>query len=662
MGDLLPTLLQIFLTIKLGWLAGFYKIISPQDARGLNIFVGKFSLPVLIFVSLASLDFGNVDWSFLLAITISKTLIFIFVGIGEYLVYSPKNLSRASIFAIFCTQTNDFGMGLPILDAVYGHDHPFVGLLYLVAPTSLLILNPIGFVLMEAEKTSTQEKSGAMQKLKTLFVVLRGLLMNPIVSMTVLGIVANLIFQGNLPFAITKFLNALGAAFTSMAPFTLGLSMNGKLGNIRGHVLKPILALVVTKSILTPILTHILVDQMSLLFTGTMDPALSNFGFLYGTFPTALGVDSYAGQYNVNPDLISAAIVICTIFSAPLMYVAANILTVLDMDKAQFLVNLMSFQYDVCLFSIIGIMLIAIIFVISKRYMRMPHSITMSLLVLSLETAIGGLIWSDGNKSNVWKRYLEVILHLHGIYSCRLSTGSLAITLKLFGSNRHLLNRRLSIALVSAGPIAAAILVGMLVVFLPLSEDFGEDLMLAFGSVQDYVNIVVLSISMVVSLICLTMMQRSEMEANGSIEENLVGKSCPALTFTAGEKCDKNEDEENDKTTSETYSPQMFRHTLLLMLLCSSMFSGIALSICRLGHIWDTQGTFPGVYKVLIFLDTFLASGQGLLFLAVFALDCKYILLPISRAVQYLKEKFSSNGTHLPTWITMDRNSNLESK
>ena len=101
MGDLLPTLLQIFLTIKLGWLAGFYKIISPQDARGLNIFVGKFSLPVLIFVSLASLDFGNVDWSFLLAITISKTLIFIFIGIGEYLVYSPKNLSRASIFAIF---------------------------------------------------------------------------------------------------------------------------------------------------------------------------------------------------------------------------------------------------------------------------------------------------------------------------------------------------------------------------------------------------------------------------------------------------------------------------------------------------------------------------------------------------------------------------------
>ena len=54
---------------------------------------------------------------------------------------------------------NDFGMGLPILNAVYSHDHPFVGLLYLVAPISLLILNPIGFVLMEAEKNSSTKDS-----------------------------------------------------------------------------------------------------------------------------------------------------------------------------------------------------------------------------------------------------------------------------------------------------------------------------------------------------------------------------------------------------------------------------------------------------------------------------------------------------------------------
>ena len=407
--DLLPTLLQIFLTIKLGWLAGFYKILSPQEARGLNIFVGKFSLPVLIFVSLAGLNFSNVEWSFLLAITISKTVIFVIVGLIEFIIHSPTDVSRATIFAIFCTQTNDFGMGLPILDAVFGVDHQFVGLLYLVAPISLLILNPAGFVVMEADKNSTKEKKTFKDKMKTILVVLKSLVMNPIVSMTVLGVIANIIFQGNLPESILKFLTSLGAAFTSMAPFTLGLSMVGKFGNIRGENLKPILALVITKSIFTPILTHILVDQMSILFNGSADPALSNFGFLYGTFPTALGVDSYAGQYNVSPDLISAAIVICTAFSAPLMYVSANILTVLDTSQDQYLSSLMAFEFDICLFSIIGVILIGLIFIISKRYLLMPHSLTISVLFFSLQASVGGLIWSSGFDHPSWTRYVQVI-------------------------------------------------------------------------------------------------------------------------------------------------------------------------------------------------------------------------------------------------------------
>ena len=258
--------------------------------------MGKFSLPVLIFVSLAGLNFSNVDWSFLLAITFSKTTIFVIVGLVQFVIHSPKDVSRAAIFSIFCTQTNDFGMGLPILDAVYGADHPFVGLLYFVAPISLLILNPAGFILMEADKNKTKDKKTFKEKLKTVIVVLRSLAMNPIVSMTILGVIANVVFKGNLPESILKFLSSLGAAFTSMAPFTLGLSMVGKFGNISGENLKPKFALVLSKSILTPILTHIMVDYISIIFSGSDNPALSNFRFLYGTFPTALIVDSYAGQ------------------------------------------------------------------------------------------------------------------------------------------------------------------------------------------------------------------------------------------------------------------------------------------------------------------------------------------------------------------------------
>ena len=39
--DLLPTMVQIFGTILLGWITGTFKIISPEQAGGIGTFVGK---------------------------------------------------------------------------------------------------------------------------------------------------------------------------------------------------------------------------------------------------------------------------------------------------------------------------------------------------------------------------------------------------------------------------------------------------------------------------------------------------------------------------------------------------------------------------------------------------------------------------------------------
>ena len=63
-----------------------------------------------------------------------------------------KDLTRAAIFAIFTTQGNDFGMGLPILNAVYGPGHPFLDYLYVMSLISLTVTTPAGFVFMEWNK------------------------------------------------------------------------------------------------------------------------------------------------------------------------------------------------------------------------------------------------------------------------------------------------------------------------------------------------------------------------------------------------------------------------------------------------------------------------------------------------------------------------------
>lgn len=131
-------------------MAGRLKIITNADTKGLNTFVGTFALPSLIFTSLVALDWSTVNWIFLLAILISKCIIFFAVGIVSLLLTRPLNFGRAAILSIFCTQSNDFAFGSPIVQALYHHAHPeYEKYLFLMAPLSLAILNPIGYIFLE---------------------------------------------------------------------------------------------------------------------------------------------------------------------------------------------------------------------------------------------------------------------------------------------------------------------------------------------------------------------------------------------------------------------------------------------------------------------------------------------------------------------------------
>ena len=56
------------------------------------------------------------------------------------------------------------------------------------------------------------------------------------------------------------------------------------------------------------------------------------------------------------------------------------------------------------------------------------------------------------------------------------------------------------------------------------------------------------------------------------------------------------------------------------------------------------------ILQVLVFLDTFFASGYGLLFLGVFALDCTFILLPLSKFVRRVVGAVKGEEGALPSW------------
>lgn len=131
----------------------------------------------------------------------------------------PLNYGRAGILSIFCTQSNDFAIGSPIVNALYHVAHPeYNSYLYLMAPLSLAILNPIGLVLLEistvgrnvpvkqdevdnatGELSQSQTVQPQTDKKVLLIKALKSIIFNPILFMTVFGVIGGFSLQNGLP-------------------------------------------------------------------------------------------------------------------------------------------------------------------------------------------------------------------------------------------------------------------------------------------------------------------------------------------------------------------------------------------------------------------------------------------------------------------------------
>lgn len=90
--------------------------------------------------------------------------------------------------------------------SLYGSKRPlYPGYMYLIAPTSLLFLNPLGFILMEAQKNRDSEDYDSVKRpfyqtiFRTVGSVSWNILKNPVVFVTLLGVAGNFVFSSGLP-------------------------------------------------------------------------------------------------------------------------------------------------------------------------------------------------------------------------------------------------------------------------------------------------------------------------------------------------------------------------------------------------------------------------------------------------------------------------------
>ena len=514
--NLYPALVQVFAIIFIGYLAGSFELITKPQALGLNKFVSKFALPALLFKSIVVLDFSSVNWLFLISIFFSKAIVFISAITIAVITIRPVNIGQAAIFAIYVSQSNDFALGAPIINAVYGKTHPdYLHYIYLLAPISLCILNPFGFLMMEANeiitenkkqqsktnnfiddknsdsglpneafeeadisdntnldaissvdtttnKTSADSDSSSLDfsnlvdqvqikrdfrnsastvkcnvsKSQLIKSTIWSTISNPIVFMTIIGIVANFVLKQKIPSLIEPILNSLADSFSAIALFFLGYTMIGKIKNLTFSTVIIILVLVFAKSLVFPLITREIVLHIHNFYNQTSaneTESLSTFSFLYGTFPAAPSLFFYMSRYKyIGEDVISSALVFGTLASAPLMMISGKMISIKYNDTYSSNIEDIECKtaYGFSILTWFSCIWVLYIFVVSGRALAKLHRYTLFLIVAQMANALVHIVWSSMETNNPLYGYLHVVVAL--FFAFLTKCWLLTMTLSLF--------------------------------------------------------------------------------------------------------------------------------------------------------------------------------------------------------------------------------------
>ncbi|XP_073838455.1 integral membrane protein GPR155 homolog anchor [Musca autumnalis] len=532
MNNFYPALVQCFGIIICGYIAGRFKIITNAETKGLGTFVGTFALPSLIFLSLVELNWSKVNWTFLLAMLISKAIVFFVVLLISLIVARPLNYARAGLLGIFCTQSNDFAIGYPIVMALYHDVHPeYASYLYLMAPISLAILNPIGLILMEIAKIAKNKteqiqnpplcpetcpaeqmvKRNRLFNEKTLLVfnTIKSLFFNPLLLMTLLGVAGSFIFANGLPEMLASVLRVFGQSFSATALFLLGLKIVGQGRSLKGSEFLLPGILILVKILVLPLVCRQTVNIMQAGSDFNDTTELSTFGFLYGTFPAAPGAFVIATQYNIEVELIAKSMVLCTFISAPLMFISAKMISLTNLNPIDYLHELDAFSFDISVAGVAACIWMLLLLITTKRFKRLPHRITFCLVLSQLMCCVGVILWSKLEHHQQWPLMIQFFLFNIGTYSSRLWTGILAISLLFLQCRSLCFVLKLWPYMVAFAWGVPTLISGLLVAF-DRNVMSGEkhNPSFQYGNAQAAISVFMLVMCFIVTVGCLVMHQR----------------------------------------------------------------------------------------------------------------------------------------------------------
>ncbi|KAL3969964.1 helicase MOV-10 [Sarotherodon galilaeus] len=626
---LFPALLECSGIILCGYIAGRANIITSTQAKGLG---------TLLFKNMVLLDFGNVIWPFLWSILIAKVCVFFLVCILTLIVASPVSRYTANDSLPSTVPLDIEPVVLLHGEALYQSTYPeYLQYIYLVAPVSLMFLNPIGFALCENQKWKDQ---GNHQQSKVVIVgvVVLQVIKNPIVFMVVIGIIAHFVLHQTVPVFMAQFVDGLANSFGGAALFYLGLSMVGQLGKLTKSTVVTLMLLTTAKLLLMPLICKDMVDLLDKRNTSDLNhSSLSDYAFLYGVFPTAPSVAIYAVYYNAELEVVTAGMVISTFLSAPIMYVSAWLLTIRWTDPQRLMNSLQNVSFNISIVSLVALVWTIAVMFLSKKFKRLPHLFTVNLFFAQILTCIGMILWNFVVKeSNFIGQVLTFTLLCTSLYSTFIWPGLIALSLVLLKSeDLKLLPGMLIICTTFVVAFSIFLGGGSLVCLSRGSwaQNVQTEEVNSFDSPEDPLienepeNQTLFETAAFLICHCTSPQLLPDMIISGNMSDTPPTHAGQCESRCESTDCLLVQVEELQQVADR----QVARHVLMCLLLTVSLLAN--LSSC----VWLLFNHNPGrLYLELLFFCAVVNYGQGLLSFALFGLDKHLILLPFKKRLYSL--------------------------
>lgn len=375
---LFNTLLSTFIAVFLGFSARRMQFVRPEkgEMKGLGFFIGQVAFPLLVFQTVATSRLQEVDVGVIAACTLGKAMVMALTWIFSYFAYKSdrgkgQRVLTASVFAFVVVASNDFAIGFPVIDALYGSKminmgvyitaNALVGSIFFVPLT--MVLFAVGLNIQkqgEAQKDVTWK-----DQLLQPFFIARDILLNPVITMTVLGLFYKIALHGTLeevdghlmfPSPLRDIITLVTSPFGMSALFLTGASLQAPTVSFW-----PVL-LVLMKVVVCAFATYMLAG----IFVGAPAEAmrvLHNFSFLYGMLPMGSAPLLFAAQLDPSAvEPVATAILLSFVLAGPVLFGTALFLEAADLDMTRLLgivqltCNVTSLACGVALLTILAVL------------------------------------------------------------------------------------------------------------------------------------------------------------------------------------------------------------------------------------------------------------------------------------------------------------------